>query len=89
LSATERTFSIHLAVALTFGIVFTEDSHYTHDKLRVAISPLTRLKCCQWEEEDDDLIIDARAMAERQNADVQASSPYATIGKCRFGRVPE
>jgi hypothetical protein len=25
-----------LAVALIFGIVFTENSHYTHDKLKVA-----------------------------------------------------
>jgi hypothetical protein len=36
LSTTDRTFSIHLAVALNFGIVFTEENPYAADKLKVA-----------------------------------------------------
>ncbi len=46
LSATERTFSIHFAVALILGIVFTKNSHYTHDKLRVALA--SAHGCCQF-----------------------------------------
>jgi hypothetical protein len=36
LSTTDRTFSIHLAVALNFGIFFTEENSYAGDKLKVA-----------------------------------------------------
>src|SRR5208337_2806703 len=47
LSATDRTFSIHFAVALIFGIAFTENSNYTHDKLRVAQVGAGAHGCCQ------------------------------------------